>query len=1031
MKRLATAALLWLCLYPAPGAAQQEACNLVDDDCDVRVDEDCVDACPVGCDDGLVETVDACDPYYGCAHSNVVCDDNLACTADAFDPSIGACAFIPLTGTPCPPAGACATDAVCVAGSCVCLETCGNNQVEGAETCDDGDRLDGDGCSATCQVEDVNDLDLDTVPDVADNCPVDANTAQLDLDLDGDGDACDLDDDDDLVTDGLDCAPLDAARYPGAVEVCEGFVDEDCDAEIDEGCVPPGRVCVVFEVTSVSPTPWTVAASRRPEIVLEFSHLLRDDALDAVRLTGRQTGPRTFTGTVEDATVRVTPDAPFLAGERVQVSLDATLADGVGVPLAHGLVYEFTAPAPAGFGELSAASTLNAPNASFAGLWDLDGDGDLDVVAAGNNPPNADLSVFLNQGDGTFDAPGLYGLSQIDVVEASDVDGDGDLDLVAGRNANQATTVLLNDGHGGFVLDRALGNGAWELGVGDLNGDGRGELLVSQPGNASRVYQDARANYAQVGGLVFPQAPGRMAASDLDGDLLPELAVVARAQNGGVDVFRALGGLTFAPRARVTGQQTGTSLALAVADFDGDAVPDLLTTVDNSTPQLHRGLGALAFAPALSIGGPADSALNVQAADFDADDRMDFAFASGGGTFAVWLNEVAGWRRIRPTRGAPGLDLFPEGRCAVGDVDGDEDVDVACANLAGVVVFLNRPDLCPADANSVSPGPCGCALPVVDADLDGVFDPCDNCVDVPNPDQADVDGNTIGDVCEPLDPDAALPELDAEIDAELDAEVDAELDAEALRPDEGRMMLDARIIRRDAAPQDAESVDAESVDAEFVDAQSVDARLERPDQGRPDVRVIDAEPVGDVAIPRIDAAPPADDAAPPADDAAPPADDAAPALDVASPQDGRFLPDATPLLDLGLPDVVRADLSVPDLSVPDLARPDIDAARPIGPDLDGDGVPDTLDLCPYRADPDQADTDGDGVGDLCDFDDGNEQADRDISGLKPRGGGLSCASTPARSGPAGLLPLAALMLLAARRVRRQVSTKSGRAMRGS
>jgi MYXO-CTERM domain-containing protein len=474
----------------------------------------------------------------------------------------------------------------------------------------------------------------------------------------------------------------------------------------------------------------------------------------------------------------------------------------------------------------------------------------------------------------------------------------------------------------------------------------------------------------------------------------------------------------------VTGQQTGTSLALAVADFDGDAVPDLLTTVDNSTPQLHRGLGGLTFAPALSLGGPADFALNVQAADFDADDRMDFAFASRGGSFAIWLNEPAGWRRIRPTRGAPGLDLFPAGRCAVGDVDGDEDVDVACANLAGVVVFLNRPDLCPLDPNSVSPGPCGCALPVVDADLDGVFDPCDNCVEVPNPDQADVDGNTIGDVCEPLDPDAALPELDAEVDAEIDAEVDAELDAEALRPDEGRMMLDARIIRRDAAPQDAESVDAESVDAEFVDAQSVDARLERPDQGRPDVRDIDAEPVGDVAIPRVDAAPPEDDAAPPEDDAAP-------ALDVASPQDGRFLTDAAPLPDLGLPDVVRADLSVPDLARPDLARPDIDAARPIGPDLDGDGVPDTLDLCLYRADPDQADTDGDGVGDLCDFDDGNEQADRDISGLKPRGGGLSCASTPARSGPAGLLPLAALMLLAARRVRRQVSTKSGRAMRGS
>src|SRR5437899_8470013 len=32
-------------------------------------------------------------------------------------------------------------------------QTCGNGIVEGQETCDDGNRRDGDGCSATCQVE--------------------------------------------------------------------------------------------------------------------------------------------------------------------------------------------------------------------------------------------------------------------------------------------------------------------------------------------------------------------------------------------------------------------------------------------------------------------------------------------------------------------------------------------------------------------------------------------------------------------------------------------------------------------------------------------------------------------------------------------------------------------------------------------------------------------------------------------------------------------------------------------------------------
>jgi hypothetical protein len=38
-----------------------------------------------------------------------------------------------------------------------------------------------------------------------------------------------------------------------------------------------------------------------------------------------------------------------------------------------------------------------------------------------------------------------------------------------------------------------------------------------------------------------------------------------------------------------------------------------------------------------------------------------------------------------------------------------------------------------------------------DTDSDGIFDVIDNCVDTPNPDQADADNNGVGDACEPCD----------------------------------------------------------------------------------------------------------------------------------------------------------------------------------------------------------------------------------------------------------------------------------------
>jgi len=78
------------------------------------------------------------------------------------------------------------------------------------------------------------DGDGDGVGDDIDNCIDVVNGDQADTDGDYLGDACDDDDDGDGEPDATDCEPLDATVFPGAAEACDA-VDSDCDGDLVDG----------------------------------------------------------------------------------------------------------------------------------------------------------------------------------------------------------------------------------------------------------------------------------------------------------------------------------------------------------------------------------------------------------------------------------------------------------------------------------------------------------------------------------------------------------------------------------------------------------------------------------------------------------------------------------------------------------------------------------------------------------------------------------------------------------------------------
>jgi hypothetical protein len=127
-----------------------------------------------------------------------------------------------------------------------------------------------------------------------------------------------------------------------------------------------------------------------------------------------------------------------------------------------------------------------------AAVADLNADGAPDVVVSYDNDI---VAVRLGNGDGTFKAEVDYpaGLEP-GAVTIADVNGDGKLDLVVpnsgfmtcGNDSNIITcasntvSVLFGNGDGTFQpkVNYQTGNGPQTAGVGDLNGDGKADLVV-------------------------------------------------------------------------------------------------------------------------------------------------------------------------------------------------------------------------------------------------------------------------------------------------------------------------------------------------------------------------------------------------------------------------------------------------------------------------------------------------------------------------------------------------------------------------
>ena len=422
-------------------------------------------------------------------------------------------------------------------------------------------------------------------------------------DADGDG----------FSEDGGDCDDTDASVYPGAPEVCENDLDDDCDG-IDLWCLASGAVSLDAEPSFQSGTNYEhgaatvftdidgdgfddlvigerasrTGATNGGQVYWMFGPLQRGE----VDFAGARSPDRTLYGATRDDYVG---GDVWVAGDIDRDGLDDLIvgAEGVGTGGAAYLIVG--AVSAVGEDDIATTATTTIEAASSGDAFgtrvsggDLNGDGTPDVVVTA---PDSD--------DGATNAGTAYiFLGPITAGTLSATAADATISADTDRAGLEAVEVIRDtDGDG---LDDLLLGAPQHEGAAGVYGTGAAWLFTSGPTAGALSVADADTTFDAEGSA---DAAGADVAGggDLDGDGLAELLIGARTSSAGP---RTRGGIAYlfyggtvasgsvdlgtaATRflATTTNASVGDGLGTA-GDVDGDGLDDLLIG-DPSNSELH------------------------------------------------------------------------------------------------------------------------------------------------------------------------------------------------------------------------------------------------------------------------------------------------------------------------------------------------------------------------------------------------------------------------------------------------------------
>ncbi len=368
-----------------------------------------------------------------------------------------------------------------------------------------------------------------------------------------------------------------------------------------------------------------------------------------------------------------------------------------------------------GAGGFGPSTMIPAGQGTFAlAASDVDGDGSPDLLSADRY--SMAVTVHKNPGDGAFPVLATRypsGTSTTLHLVAGDVDGDGDLDLFAsGESFGTAGAMIRSNGDGTFAApviythSTTYGRGVSNAKLRDLNGDGHVDLLYNDAHTDFFTGYDFWVGLNDGTGTFGPLTEwdlntcgnGDIDAIDLDNDGdLDEVNLEQLGCAGSNDPQRIFirlnnGDATFQPAYTIDIGRIPRDLGHG--DFNNDGNVDLVTAHwgihgANDFINVHLGNGDGTFQEEIvyNVGrGPR----YVVVADLNGDGHEDFATAnsssdnSGRETMTVIFGVGDGTFAGRTDYYAPySPDLQGVQGIEIGDVDGDGDLDIMVATVAG------------------------------------------------------------------------------------------------------------------------------------------------------------------------------------------------------------------------------------------------------------------------------------------------------------------------------------------------------------